>query len=121
MRPVFLAALAPLALSLAGCMGAVNSNLTVQPGQTFLLGGNQPAGFSVAGTNSGSVPVVILTRGQGGDTPVATVAPGGTFEGDFGAGETALVRNTSDEAEAKVSLTVTGYTEDLGMRSVPTR
>ena len=123
MRRVHLAVLAPVALALSGCMnmGSINSNLTVQPGETFLLGGNQPAGFTVAGTNSGPVAVDILLRGQGGDTPVATVAPGGDFQGDFGAGETAVVRNTSTDTAAQVRLTVTGYTEDLGMRSVPTQ
>ena len=109
-----------LALTLASAgatqAGEINSNLQIEPGQTFELGGGQPGGFAVKGRNSGTVAVVVL-----GELPDAravergTVAPGGSVDARFGPGEMALLRNTSDAKTARLKLVITGDTSSLGM------
>lgn len=119
------------ALALAGGVGcaavavppvasaAINSNLAIEAGQTFVLGGGQRGAFSVAGENTGPVAVAVLARGAEETVRVGTVAPGAEFSHDFARGEAALLRNTSDSQAAQVKVRITGSTGDLGMGYVP--
>jgi len=111
------AAMLPLAVIAAPAAADVlNSNLQIDPGQTFELGGGQERGFTVTGRNVGPVAVVVLGQLPGGK-PVerGTVAPGGAIDAAFGPGEMALLRNTSGKAMARLKLEVTGDTSSLGM------
>lgn len=97
--------------------GTINSNLAIEAGQTFELGGGQEGGFTVTGRNTGPVAVEVLGRAEGAATPVArgTVAPGGEVNARFASGEMALLRNTSDAREARLRLRISGDTAALGM------
>jgi hypothetical protein len=107
-----------LAAGLAGVAQAetINSGLQIEPGQTFELGGGQEGGFTVKGSNSGPVAVVVLGKLPDA-APVlrATVAPGGAVDARFAPGEMALLRNTSDSKTARLKLKITGDTSSLGM------
>lgn len=111
-----------LALSLAvlaapAAAGSFNSQLQIDPGQTFELGGGQKGGFTVTGRNVGPVAVVVYGLAEGARAPVmrGTVAPGGSVDAAFGPGEQALLRNTSSKQMARLKLTITGDTAGLGM------
>ncbi|WP_301751229.1 hypothetical protein [uncultured Erythrobacter sp.] len=113
---VLAAALSLAALGAAVQAGTINSNLQIDPGQTFELGGGQEGGFVVTGTNTGPVAVVVLSKADGAAAVErGTVAPGGAVDARIAPGEMALLRNTSDEKTATLKLKVTGDTSSLGM------
>jgi len=95
---------------------AGHSDLTVPASETFMLGGEQRAAMTVSGRNVGKTSVIVLSRSGGKDTMIATVAPGASFEHSFAIGETALLRNASAAAAAKLSVDFTGAPSDLSMR-----
>ena len=96
--------------------GTINSNLQIEAGKTFELGGGQEGGFVVTGRNTGPVAVEVLGKPEGGTATVrGTVAPGGTVDASFAAGEMALLRNTSASRMATLKLKVSGDTSALGM------
>ena len=110
------AALTLAALGAAVQAGTINSNLQIDPGQTFELGGGQEGGFVVTGTNTGPVAVVVLSKVDGAAAVErATVAPGGAVDAQIAPGEMALLRNTSSQKTARLKLKVTGDTSSLGM------
>lgn len=113
-----LMATALLAASCAAPAGAdtLNSNLQIDPGQTFELGGGQKGGFTVTGRNTGPVAVVVLGKARGA-SPVTrgTVAPGGSVDAVFEPGEMALLRNTSGREMARLKVKIVGDTSSLGM------
>lgn len=109
-----------LALAIAGvapvAAGTINSNLQIEPGKTFDLGGGQEGAFVVTGRNTGPVAVEVLGKPKGGAAVVrGTVAPGGAVEARFAEGEMALLRNTSSERMATLKLKISGDTSALGM------
>jgi len=105
----------------AAANAAINSNLQIEPGQTFELGGGQEGSFTVTGRNTGPVAVEVLGQGEGAAASVmrATVAPGASLKASFASGEMALLRNTSNRETATLKLKITGDTEALGMGYVP--
>jgi hypothetical protein len=109
-------------LTTAAQAGRINSNLQIEAGQTFELGGGQEGGFAVTGTNTGPVAVVVL--GKAPDAAAVergSVEPGGKVDARFAPGEMALLRNTSEREMARLKLTITGDTAALGMGYVPNR
>lgn len=111
MGALMLTAAAPAAQA-----GTINSNLEIEAGQTFELGGGQEGGFVVTGTNTGPVAVVVLGKAEGkAAAERGTVGPGGKVDASFGPGETALLRNTSDQQTARLKLKIAGDTSSLGM------
>ena len=113
---VLAAALTLAALGAAVQAGTINSNLQIDPGQTFELGGGQEGGFVVTGTNTGPVAVVVLSKADGAAAVErATVAPGGAVDAQIAPGEMALLRNTSSQKTARLKLKVAGDTSSLGM------
>lgn len=111
--------LAAALLAGPSAFAAINSNLTIDPGKTFVLGGGQSGAFTVSGENTGNVAVIVLARDDEGDTELATIAPGESFKQPFARSEGALLRNTSANTRARVKLRVTGDTGDLAMRYIP--
>lgn len=108
-----------LSLALLGthaAAGQINSNLQIEAGQTFELGGGQKGGFVVTGKNTGPVAVVVLGQAPGKAAMMrGSVAPGGAVDARFAPGEMALLRNTSARQMARLKLKVTGDTQALGM------
>jgi hypothetical protein len=100
---------------------AINSNLQIEAGETFELGGGQAGSFTVTGRNTGPVAVEVLGKAEGAAAGVmrATVAPGARLEADFAPGEMALLRNTSNTKAARLKLRITGDTAALGMSYAP--
>jgi hypothetical protein len=104
-------------LAIAAEAGTINSNLQIEAGQTFVLGGGQEGSFAVTGRNTGPVAVVVLAQREGAPvTERGTVAPGGSVDARFAPGETALLRNASGTQMARLKLKITGDTSSLGMR-----
>jgi hypothetical protein len=68
----------------------------IEPGKTFMLGGEQAVELQVRGRNTGNVPVEFLLMAKGKERSVAIVEPGKTFGLRVPAGNTALFRNASD-------------------------
>jgi hypothetical protein len=101
--------------------GEINSNLQIEAGETFELGGGQKGGFTVTGRNTGPVAVEVLGKAEGAEAGVirGTVAPGGDVNATFGAGEMALLRNTSNSQTARLKLKISGDTSSLGMSYSP--
>lgn len=101
--------------------GEINSNLQIEAGETFELGGGQEGGFTVTGRNTGPVAVEVLGKAEGSQARVSrgTVAPGGEVKASFGAGEMALLRNTSSNQTARLKLKISGDTAALGMSYSP--
>lgn len=111
---IVLALLVPL-LALAG---TIHSNLFIEPGKQFILGGDQRGAFKVAAKNVGSVPVEIRERPRGGGIfGKATLAPGESGVLKFAAGSRAVLLNPS-ATKANLDLTITGDTK-LGMTYEP--
>lgn len=96
---------------------AINSNLQIDAGTTFELGGGQEGAFAVSGKNTGPVAVEVLGRKEGSAAAIArgTIAPGGSVDAKFAPGEMALLRNTSTTEMARLQLKITGDTSSLGM------
>ena len=114
--PLMAAALSLTALGAAVQAGTINSNLQIEPGQTFELGGGQEGGFAVTGTNTGPVAVVVLSKAEGAAAMErGTVAPGGAVDAKIAPGEMALLRNTSGQKTARLKLKISGDTSSLGM------
>ncbi len=114
--PRLLAVAAALALAgTAVSAGTINSNLQIEAGQTFELGGGQQGGFTVTGRNTGPVAVVVLAKGEGAPVIKGRVEPGANVEAAIGPGEMALLRNTSGTQMARLKLKISGDTSSLGM------
>jgi hypothetical protein len=112
-RQVASASAAALVLFLATACWAgngLNSDLTIEPGKQFALGGGQPGAFRVVARNTGKVPVEIKERPRGGGIfGKATLAPGQRATLRFLPGSTALLLNPSSQ-NARLDLRVTGDT-----------
>ena len=107
-----------LLLPLLALAGTIHSNLFIEPGKQFILGGDQLGAFKVAAKNVGPVPVEIRERPQGGGTfGKATLQPGQSGVLKFAAGSTAVLLNPS-ATKANLDLTITGDTK-LGMTYEP--
>ena len=105
-------------LPLLALAGTIHSNLFIEPGKQFILGGDQRGAFKVAGKNIGTVPVEIRERPKGGGTfGKVTLAPGQSGVLKFAAGSTAVLLNPS-AVQANLDLTITGDTR-LGMTYEP--
>jgi hypothetical protein len=114
---LFATSLSLAALAIPAQAGTINSDLQIEPGQTFELGGGQKGSFAVTGRNTGPVAVVVYSYKDGDPSQVerGTVAPGGSVNAQFGPGQQALLRNTSSMEMARLKLKVTGDTSSLGM------
>ncbi len=108
-----------LALALTSTLLAapisLHSELFIEAGKLFVLGGGQAGAFTVAGKNVGTVPVEVQERPLSGPTATrGTLAPGQRARLTFAPGSAALLLNPSAE-NAHLSLDVTGSTRALGM------
>ncbi|PJJ59665.1 hypothetical protein [Hymenobacter chitinivorans] len=120
LRPV--SALA-LLLTLSGtftlCQASLNSDLFIEPGKQFALGGGQPGAFKVTARNVGNVAVEFKERPRnGGIFGRTTLQPGQTATLRYLAGSTAVLLNGSGQT-ANVRLRITGDT-NLRMDYEPT-
>ena len=107
-----------LLLPLLALAGTIHSNLFIEPGKQFILGGDQLGAFKVAAKNVGLVPVEIRERPKGGGTfGKVTIQPGQLGVLKFAAGSTAVLLNPS-ATKANLDLTITGDTK-LGMTYEP--
>jgi hypothetical protein len=98
--------------------GPIHSDLFIEPGKQFVLGGGQLGAFKVAAKNKGKVPVEIKERPAGGGIfGKATLAPGQQGVIRFAAGSTAVLLNPSTST-ANLDLKISGDT-DLRMASEP--
>ncbi|TGE29109.1 hypothetical protein [Hymenobacter metallicola] len=92
------------------CWASLNSDLFIQPGKQFVLGGGQPGAFRVAARNVGKVAVEFKERPRGGGIfGRATLQPGQAATLRYMAGSTAVLLNGSAQT-ANVKLRVTGDT-----------
>ncbi|MEM1098232.1 MAG: hypothetical protein AAGH92_05530 [Planctomycetota bacterium] len=98
----------------------LRSGLSIPPGQTFLLGGGQPAGFIVQAYNHGGVAVELSADPNEPETVSATIFPESQNEATFAPGQTALLTNLSDDTTARLKVTITSLKrgQTLGMRYV---
>jgi hypothetical protein len=105
-----LATTAGVLLSTA-CWASLTSDLFIEPGKQFALGGGQPGAFKVEARNVGNVPVEIKERPRGGGIfGKTTLAPGARGTLRFMAGSKALLLNPSGVQAAHLNLKVTGDT-----------
>ena len=117
-RAPFLAFGMLLLLPLLAFAGTIHSNLFIEPGKQFILGGDQRGAFKVVAKNIGTVPVEIRERPLGGGTfGKAILAPGRSGVLKFAAGSTAVLLNPSG-TKVNLDLTITGDTK-LGMTYEP--
>jgi hypothetical protein len=100
---------------LTGC-STLHSDLTVQPGRQFVLGGNQKGAFLVKARNTGRVTVSLSERRASGQTvELGQFAPGDAQTVRFAAGSAVLIDNRADQS-ARLDLTVTGDKDNLTMQ-----
>lgn len=122
-QPVVAAAVLLLLPVLAGArpVGSVRSDLFIEPGKQFILGGGQPGEFRVVAKNVGPVPVEFQERPRGGGIfGKAILAPGQRAVLRFAAGATAVLLNPS-RSQAHLDLTITGDNKQLRMDYEPVR
>jgi hypothetical protein len=101
-------------MSMTNAVGPIKSNLLIEPGQQFVLGGDQPGAFFVSGVNSGPVAVRVVERFASGDTlGRGVLAPGAKAGLKFEKGSAALIIN-KNSVKATLNLKITGDT-NLGM------
>ncbi|MCB2407796.1 hypothetical protein [Hymenobacter lucidus] len=113
-----------LLLGLGGTLAfhraGLHSDLLIEPGKQFVLGGGQPGSFRVAARNVGKVAVEFKERPRGGGSfGRATLQPGQTATLRYLPGSSAVLLNSSAQL-ANVKLHVTGETSGLGMNYEPT-
>jgi uncharacterized membrane protein YphA (DoxX/SURF4 family) len=122
-------ALAASAVLVAVCLAApvmasrladhLHSDLTIEPGKQFLLGGTQRGAFKVVAKNKGTVAIEIKERPLGGGIfGKALLKPGQRGVIRFAAGSGAVLLNANSVA-ANLDLTVTGDTGALRMNYEP--
>ncbi|OUJ72932.1 hypothetical protein [Hymenobacter crusticola] len=98
---------------------SIHSDLFIEPGKQFVLGGGQRGSFKVAAHNKGSEAVVVKERPKGGGIfGKATLAPGQHATLSFGAGSSAVLLNPTVQ-QAHLDLRITGDTK-LRMDYEPT-
>ena len=102
------------ALLVTAC-SSVTSRTSIDPGQAFRLGGGQPGAFTVRGTNSGAVPVVVFVDRNGTRDSITTVAPDQKIDATFPARSMAVFVNRSESQGASVTVKITGDASSLGM------
>ncbi len=100
---------------LATACGSVTSRTAIDPGQAFRLGGGQPGAFTVRGSNSGAVPIVVFVDRNGTRDSITTVAPAGKIDATFPARSMAVFINRSESQGASVTVKITGSASSLGM------
>lgn len=94
MRRFFASAALVLGFLLAAWGGSVTSHLLIEPGQQFVLGGQQRGAFRVRVVNSGRVPVGVAERRPDGTVQErGRLEPGRRADLAFAAGAAALVCN----------------------------
>ena len=103
---------------ISAAAGQGRSSTQIEPGQIFVLGGEQTAPLLVEGRNTGPVAVEILSERAGRRTAVGQVAPGSLFSKTFGAGEAVLVRNTSASQRAVIAVEFNRDVRSLSMRYI---
>ena len=84
-------------------------------GQAFRLGGGQAGAFTVRGTNSGAVLVVVFVDRNGTRDSITTVGPDQEIDATFPARSMAVFVNRSERQGASVSVKITGDVSSLGM------
>ena len=95
---------------LSACWAGIYSDLFIEPGKQFVLGGGQPGAFKVVAHNVGKVPVEFKERPRGGGIfGRATLQPGQSATLRFMAGSSALLLNPSEQ-KANLNLHITGDT-----------
>jgi|GEM_PF-1290972 len=105
-------------VSATACWAHLRSNLIIEPGKQFVLGGGQRGAFKVAARNLGKVAVEFKERPAGGGIfGKATLQPGQRATLRFGAGSTAVLLNPSSQS-ANLDLIVKGDT-NLSMNYEP--
>lgn len=102
------------ALLVTACT-SVTSRTSIDPGQAFKLGGGQLGAFTVRGSNSGAVPVVVFVDRNGVRDSVTTVAPGQRVDATFPARAMAVFVNRSDTQGASLTVHITGIASSLSM------
>jgi hypothetical protein len=104
-------------LLLGGCasLGSLSSETMIEPGKAFRLGGGQREAFSVTGRNSGRAPISVFVEQNGKRDSIVTIGAGGAIDAAFPKGAMAILRNESDEREARVAVRVKGDIGSLGM------
>ncbi|MCU0881038.1 MAG: hypothetical protein MUF14_00030 [Hyphomonadaceae bacterium] len=86
-------------------------------GQTFLLGGGQPNGFSLQGRNIGRADVEIYRIAADGTQTLLTVLEPQQFVRErFAAGEGAAAKNLSTSEQATLRVQFNAGAGSLGMR-----
>ncbi|OON65809.1 DoxX family protein [Hymenobacter sp. CRA2] len=98
-----------LLLSTGACWaGGVHSDLSLEPGKVFVLGGGQPGPFRVVARNVGRVSVEVQERlADGAVAAKAILVPGQRATLTFGVGSAALLRNASAQL-ARLDLRISG-------------
>ncbi|MEM1116321.1 MAG: hypothetical protein AAF845_11270 [Bacteroidota bacterium] len=100
-------------LLVAGC-SSIRSGLEIDPGATFVLGGDQRGAFRVQILNTGPAAVRVSEVTVFQDTTdIALIRPGDSAEAHFSEGSAALIANL-DGQEASLDVRITGDT-NLGM------
>lgn len=103
-----LALLTSLLLLTSACWGNVHSDLFIEPGQQFVLGGNQRGAFKVAARNVGKVAVEVKERPANGALfSKANLKPGQQATLRFAAGSAAVLVNATG-TKANLDLRITG-------------
>ena len=106
-RPL-LALLGGLLLLIAAGWGGVHSDLFIEPGQQFVLGGGQRGAFKVAAHNVGKVTVEVQEQTANGTiTNKGTLKPKQKTMLRFAAGSAAVLRNAGT-GKANLALHITG-------------
>ena len=108
-------AVAMLVAPLLSACTSVTSRTSIDPGQAFRLGGGQPGAFTVRGSNSGAVPVVVFIDRNGQRDSITTVAPNQKIDATFPARSMAVFVNRSETQGASVTVKITGSASSLGM------
>ncbi|MEZ6191618.1 MAG: hypothetical protein R3C45_10055 [Phycisphaerales bacterium] len=95
----------------------LRSGLSIPPGETFILGGDQPHGFTVRANNIGPSGVEISADPNNDGSTPTILQPGANAEAKFEQGATARLRNLSDQRTAKLNVTIwSPNNQNLGMR-----
>jgi uncharacterized membrane protein YphA (DoxX/SURF4 family) len=113
------AVLGGLLLATTCWAGGIRSDLLIEPGKQFVLGGGQRGAFKVVAHNKGKVAVEFRERPRGGGIfGKATLAPGKRATLSFLPGSAALLLNPSAQT-ANLDLRVSGDTGALRMNYEP--
>lgn len=113
--------LAVITIVVRGASSTFTAPLTISPGETLEVGGDQPGSFALTTLNEGETNVVVTADNSDFVSPV-TLGPRGESTRRVASNGSVVLTNTSDQDTAQLKVTIVSYRpQTIDIRHRPTQ